>query len=103
MYVLQCDVETATGVYSCLSVDMMFKRQVSSVQLSSVCSSMQLREVGSGLGNGIQLEISQRRSQNCSICMQIIEGEQCNSMLGHIQSRLLIHLCYRIWMVQSNA
>ena len=25
----QCDVETATGVYSCLSVDMMFKRQVS--------------------------------------------------------------------------
>ena len=40
VYVLQCDVETATGVYSCLSVDMMFKRQVSSVQLSSVCSSM---------------------------------------------------------------
>ena len=32
--VLQCDVETATGVYSCLSVDMMFKRQVSSVKLS---------------------------------------------------------------------
>ena len=27
----QCDVETATGVYSCLSVDMMFKRQASSV------------------------------------------------------------------------
>ena len=26
----QCDVETATGVYSCLSVDMMFKRQVCS-------------------------------------------------------------------------
>ena len=25
----QCDVETATGVYSCLSVDMMFKRQLS--------------------------------------------------------------------------
>ena len=24
----QCDVETATGLYSCLSVDMMFKRQV---------------------------------------------------------------------------
>ena len=36
VYVLQCDVETATGVYSCLSVDMMFKRQVSSVLLSSV-------------------------------------------------------------------
>ena len=25
----QCDVETATGVYSCLSVDMQFKRQLS--------------------------------------------------------------------------
>ena len=25
----QCDVETATGVYSCLSVDMQFKRQIS--------------------------------------------------------------------------
>jgi len=25
----KCDVETATGVYSCLSVDMMFKRQLS--------------------------------------------------------------------------
>ena len=34
VYVLQCDVETATGVYSCLSVDMMFKRQVSSVKFS---------------------------------------------------------------------
>ena len=48
VYVLQCDVETATGVYSCLSVDMMFKRQVSSVLLSSVllsvaqCCSVQL-------------------------------------------------------------
>ena len=36
VYVLQCDVETATGVYSCLSVDMMFKRQVSAVLLSSL-------------------------------------------------------------------
>ena len=26
---VQCDVETATGVYSCLSVDMQFKRQLS--------------------------------------------------------------------------
>ena len=26
--ILQCDVRTATGVYSCLSVDMQFKRQV---------------------------------------------------------------------------
>ena len=25
----QCDVETATGIYSCLSVDMQFKRQLS--------------------------------------------------------------------------
>ena len=25
----QCDVKTATGVYSCLSVDMQFKRQLS--------------------------------------------------------------------------
>ena len=41
--VLQCDVETATGVYSCLSVDMMFKRQVSSVKLSvAQCSSVKL-------------------------------------------------------------
>ena len=27
--ILQCDVETATGIYSCLSVDMQFKRQLS--------------------------------------------------------------------------
>ena len=27
-FISQCDVQTATGVYSCLSVDMQFKRQV---------------------------------------------------------------------------
>ena len=27
--ICQCDVETATGVYSCLSVDMQFKREIS--------------------------------------------------------------------------
>ena len=29
--IFQCDVRTATGVYSCLSVDMQFKRQVKEV------------------------------------------------------------------------
>ena len=54
VYVLQCDVETATGVYSCLSVDMMFKRQVSSVKLSEAqCSSVtRTMEPGGGAFGG---------------------------------------------------
>ena len=37
-YCSQCDVKTATGVYSCLSVDMQFKRQVRLGTLSKTSS-----------------------------------------------------------------